>query len=414
MVTTRRKNQVGARRSQRRVASSKNKIKKTSTRNRKLFFKKANDKLESLKTKQRGSEQTKRNSNNIRDDQSNDADREHPSPPSITPKKRPIRKVTIAALKNIGKVARSERKYDKKCKIRDETNEDGSDDSSYNDNTSKVYQPDLPEMPTFPVNDDDTIDDDQSVSNTSGVKNSKAKGASSVFMNGTQKADDDNASLGGDSTIVDADDSIEDTFVGGIKKKSSSIPTILRGHTDDDVSTIKTVHIVDQLTLSNINDIFNYFKLPKSSKSCMPSRRDREEGLDLKVTNKKKWSAMINITSKCMDQILNIICPGPSQIELRKAVASRIQYEGPNTDDRNNKNVLDGMLDTIFSCIKKSKKGSIERRLLRAITVKSLKRNIIQRMCQKHLLNDITSGSIHMQVNNDIPNMMDGIPLAKT
>ena len=237
MVTTRRKNQVGARRSQRRVASSKNKIKKTSTRNRKLFFKKANDKLESLKTKQRGSEQTNRSSNNIRDDQLNDADRDHPSPPSITPKKRPIRKVTIAALKNIGKVARSERKYDKKCKARDKTNEDGSDESSYNDDTSKVFQPDLPEMPTFPVNDDDTIDDDQSVSNTSGVKNSKAKVASSV-MNDTRKADDDNASLGGDSTIVDADDSIEDTFDGS-KKKSSSIPTIVRGHADDDVSTIK-------------------------------------------------------------------------------------------------------------------------------------------------------------------------------
>ena len=146
----------------------------------------------------------------------------------------------------------------------------------------------------------------------------------------------------------------------------------------------------------------------------MPSRRDREEELDLKVTNRKKWSAMINITSKCIHQILDIICPGPSQNELRKAVASRIQYEAPNTVDTNHKNALDGILDTIFRCIKNSKKGSIERRLLRAITVKSLKRNMIQTMCQKHQLNDITSGSIRMQVNNDIPKLMDGIPLIKT
>ena len=132
-------------------------LKKTSTRNRKLFFKKANDALESLKTKQRGSEQTKLSRNDTRDKQSNDADREHPSPSSITPKKRPMRKVTIAALKNIGKVARSERKYVKKCKARDEIIGDGSDCSSYNDNTSKVYQPNLPEMLTFHVNDDSTI-----------------------------------------------------------------------------------------------------------------------------------------------------------------------------------------------------------------------------------------------------------------
>ena len=63
---------------------------------------------------------------------------------------------------------------------------------------------------------------------------------------------------------------------------------------------------------------------------------------------------------------------------------------------------------------KNSKKGSIERRLLRAITAKSFKRNMIQTMCQKHLLNDITSGSIRMQVNNDIPKLIDGIPLTKT
>ena len=74
-----------------------------------------------------------------------------------------MRKVTIAALKNIGKVARYERKYDKKCNAGDENNEDGSDGSSYNDNTSKVYQPNLREMPIFHVNDDNTIYDNKLV-----------------------------------------------------------------------------------------------------------------------------------------------------------------------------------------------------------------------------------------------------------
>ena len=89
----------------------------------------------------------------------------------------------------------------------------------------------------------------------------------------------------------------------------------------------------------------------------MPSCLDQEEELDLKMTNRKKWSAMINITSKRIDQILNIICPGPSQNKLRKAVARRIQYKAPNTVDTNNKNVLDGILDIIFRFIKIRRRG---------------------------------------------------------
>ena len=69
-------------------------------------------------------------------------------------------------MKNIGKVARSERKYDKKFKTRDKIIGDGSDCSSYNDNTSKVYQPILPEMPTFHVNNDSTKYGGNSVGNT--------------------------------------------------------------------------------------------------------------------------------------------------------------------------------------------------------------------------------------------------------
>ena len=93
-----------------------------------------------------------------------------------------MRKVTIAALKNIGKVARSERKHDKKCNIYDESNENACDNSSYNNNSSKVYQPNFPEMPTFNTNDDDTMYDDGSISNASGINNCNAKGTSSVII----------------------------------------------------------------------------------------------------------------------------------------------------------------------------------------------------------------------------------------
>ena len=43
------------------------------------------------------------------------------------------------------------------------------------------------------------------------------------------------------------------------------------------------------------------------------------------------------------------------------------------------------------------------------IAVKMLKMNMIQRMCRDHSLDDISSGKIWNQINNNIPSLMDGI-----
>ena len=94
------------------------------------------------------------------------------------------------------------------------------------------------------------------------------------------------------------------------------------------------------------------------------------------------------MSSKCIDQLITIICPGPSQDDLRKAIAQRLQ---PNCNTKDNDNEIEihqALLHTIFEWIKVSKKDSIEQCIIRAIIVKSMKRTIIQRKCNEYELND--------------------------
>ena len=75
--------------------------------------------------------------------------------------------------------------------------------------------------------------------------------------------------------------------------------------------------------------------------------------------------------------------------------------------------MLHAVTDTAFEMIKKAKKGSIEKRVLRAVIVKALKRNTIQALCRQHKTNGITSGTIRLQINRDIPTLLEGKPLSK-
>ena len=63
------------------------------------------------------------------------------------------------------------------------------------------------------------------------------------------------------------------------------------------------------------------------------------------------------------------------------------------------------LIETIFEWMKVSKKGLIEKQFLRAMIVKSLKRNIIQRKYNKYEVNNIATGLIHLQTNGDISKM---------
>ena len=50
-------------------------------------------------------------------------------------------------------------------------------------------------------------------------------------------------------------------------------------------------------------DILVYFKLPQTINWRLPLIRVLEDGYDLQKTNEEKWSGIINIFFKCVDQI---------------------------------------------------------------------------------------------------------------
>ena len=63
--------------------------------------------------------------------------------------------------------------------------------------------------------------------------------------------------------------------------------------------------------------------------------------------------------------------------------------------------------------LKKSKHASIEKRVLRAILGRSLKKRFLERKCKTYGLMDFTSGSIVNRINEDYESLMNGTPIEK-
>ena len=105
------------------------------------------------------------------------------------------------------------------------------------------------------------------------------------------------------------------------------------------------------------------------------------------------------MNSKCLDQTLRAICPGPSRTKLKLYIANKIIKKEEICSDTHKTN--------------HSKHASIEKRILRAIVDKTFKRGIVQSKCNEYGLIDFTSGSIVAKINDDYGSLMNGITLQK-
>ena len=124
-----------------------------------------------------------------------------------------------------------------------------------NDNNLSKYnigipKPDIPEMPTFLYDNNETICNDDSIIITNST--SKKKRTSSTIINDTPAADD-NASLRSDSTVVNTNNSIGDSYTSS-EKSLFSIPKILPNNEDDNISTLKADYVIAPPILYDIND----------------------------------------------------------------------------------------------------------------------------------------------------------------
>ena len=117
---------------------------------------------------------------------------------------------------------------------------------------------------------------------------------------------------------------------------------------------------------------------------------------------------------KCLDQVLACICPGPSRSKLKLEIANYVIKKGRkekigayDESNINSNKMLNKILDVLFTVLSKSKHASIEKRVLRPILGKTLKKRFLQSKCEKYGIMDITSGSIVSRIKEDFDALMN-------
>ena len=95
-------------------------------------------------------------------------------------------------------------------------------------------------------------------------------------------------------------------------------------------------------------------------------------------------------------------------IQRKEEFGTRKQKTEKDFEKINNK-----IIHVLFTMLKNSKNASIEKRVLRAVVAKTLKKGMIQQKCNTYGIMDITSGSIVHKINQDFKSLVNGIPIEK-
>ena len=124
------------------------------------------------------------------------------------------------------------------------------------------------------------------------------------------------------------------------------------------------------------------------------------------------------MSQKCLDQTLVAICPGPSRTQLKLDLVQDIQRKEEfgtrkQKTEKDFEKINNKIIHVLFTMLKNSKNASIEKRVLRAVVAKTLKKGMIQQKCNTYGIMDITSGSIVHKINQDFKSLMNGIPIEK-
>ena len=125
---------------------------------------------------------------------------------------------------------------------------------------------------------------------------------------------------------------ITDTGLGDVNTitKDNSANTICEmqnNHASDAKSTKNGTSVSVSATnhkLTCISDIYKSFQLPKSTRSCIPTLTDLRNETNLNEKNHAKWTGLVNMSTKCLDQLLACICPGPSRSKLNVEIAKKV------------------------------------------------------------------------------------------
>ena len=168
-------------------------------------------------------------------------------------------------------------------------------------------------------------------------------------------------------------------------------------------------------TIQDLKDIIKHFGLSKYTSTNIPSRQDREYENNLDETDKRKYTQMVNISTGCINQVLKSICPGPSRRQLQRDISSRLSKNvGETADERKYRILFENMMEKMYCIMMNAKKGSTEKRVLKAILSKTMKKSIVQSYCTKFGCGDITRGRTKLQSNEDYDNLLHGYAIDRS
>lgn len=185
---------------------------------------------------------------------------------------------------------------------------------------------------------------------------------------------------------------------------------------DNDSETIDELYIDKNLEPIRLEEIeakddhmlrriVDMLYLPEYYKHVMPSYESRFLSESIQQDIPSRFNRMVNFIVKCFEIITSSICPGPSLHSLREASINRLGHliiknnksktkrsnEGSKQNKLSNKindsvyePKWDRLADVVCNCAKALKKGSIERRVSRAILYNGVTIGDFKKLLRKH------------------------------
>ena len=178
--------------------------------------------------------------------------------------------------------------------------------------------------------------------------------------------------------------------------------------------------------LRSIDDVITFFNLPKSTKAKLPSLFALSEK-NFKSTDPKKYLYLISTCMKCINVLIDTLCPGPNKKDVLESLANMKPFMKKNIDNiptlvgRNRKTssitdteLLKSMVQCCFELMKQSPKGSLQRRVIRAVLVQSISKTSILRDLAVYCKHPrIDAGTSYTQAKFDYDVMQNGSELCK-
>ena len=228
------------------------------------------------------------------------------------------------------------------------------------------------------------------------------------------KSECDQTSLGNSSTICDD--------ISTINNSKSEPPSKI----SDFINTSKTNQSVQKNNSSsfennkkhrnkpirNVSDIIHSFTLPKTIHSSLPKSDLRSSHQNIESVNARGWRGMVNLTSMCCKQLLDIICPGPSRVHLREHMIRFLVNEtASNRSSANRTNYRDRyefLVKGLLNALEAAKNRSLQKRIVRALLVNGIQTQQELRACyhnNDHL--DISNGRSKSLALKDLKQVMN-------